>query len=134
MKIHTRCRPEPVDPGIASRVESDIAHALNAIVTVDHRFIVNDTAWFGKRANGNITPSVMNMAGFISGKFQNTLRDDRGWKKDATVVNQEIDAYVELEAPGQRMRIPPDGSFIEFFSRYHAKSLAAILNQGCGRG
>lgn len=129
MRIHQLSRPDPVDVSISARVERDIAHALNSIVTIGNKFVVNDTLWFRKRADGNIRPCVMNMAGFISSKFQNTLRDDGLWQKDATFVDQEIDAYIELEAPGKRLRIPPDGRFIEFFGLHFAKSPALDLRK-----
>lgn len=96
--------------------------ALKSIVTQRRRFVVNDSAWFSRRPNGKVTPIVMNMAKFISARILDTLEQKRRWKQRITILDQEIDGWIELESPGKKLRIPADRNFVEFFHRHFAKS------------
>ena len=55
----------------------EVTAALESLVTVGSKFIVNDTKWYIDR-NGVPKPCVMNSAEFLSKRFQTTLRDQYG--------------------------------------------------------
>lgn len=129
MRIYDRAIPESSIDSLNDRVKSDLHHALNAIATIEGRFVVNDTLWFIKRGTGKITPCVMNKANFISKRFQDSLRDDRGWEKEKTLAGQTIDNYLEIKTSGSRYRLPPDTSFLEFFQEHCKEAVPADLRK-----
>ena len=123
MKIYHRCNPDAVAEKISDRVVRDVSRSLGSIVTRRKKFVVNDAEWFIRRGHGRLTPCVMNAAKFISGTFQNTLREQCGWETNIEIAGQEIDGFVSLTGGGRRFRIPPDARFVDFY-RLHCEQNA----------
>ncbi len=103
MKVGDRLRPDEIPPHAHERVCDDVHHALQSVVTQGSEFVINDTEWFWVNPQGQLRPTVVNSAPFISKKFQDTLRT-RGWKTEATIEGQRIDGYIELPIdPGYQL-------------------------------
>jgi len=79
---------------IKRSVYKEVASSLESITTVEDNFIVNPTVY---RSVSNLNPRVTNSAKFLSGNFQDNLRDDHGWTKEKRIIEQTIDAYKEYE-------------------------------------
>ncbi len=99
MKVISRRAPSLPD-SVKREAGQEITAALESLVTVGSKFIVNDTKWYIDR-NGVPKPCVMNSAEFLSKRFQATLRDQYGWRIDETIEGQEIDGYREFEFRGR---------------------------------
>ena len=96
--------PNLIPEAVYASIVSDVSTALNSLVTVDQRFVVNDTIW-RKRATKNnrstLNPVVVNQADFITKGLEIFLEDNLGWERQKTLVlpgdneevNQVFDAY-----------------------------------------
>ena len=66
--------PNLIPEVVYSAIVSDVSTALNSLVTVGDRFVVNDTIW-RKRATKNnrstLNPVVVNSADFITKGLEN---------------------------------------------------------------
>jgi hypothetical protein len=117
MKVTAVARPSPVSFGIDSRVTAAVNQALQAVRTSGPEFAVNDSLWFAENDRGKVTPCVMNSAKFISKKFLAEL-NSIGWTTEKSIVEQTIDAYVEIEdAASDAFRVSAD-RFHDYFSVY----------------
>jgi len=121
MRVSVLNTPEEVSPEVIGRVCSDVEQALNSLRTVGDKFIVNDSLFYWRNPSGQMRPSVVNNAKYISGTFQNALVR-LGWRKEETIADQKIDAYVELPVTGTAYSIPveqfPDRSSEYLKRRY----------------
>ena len=149
MKIIERRRATIGDEELETAIYQDICAALNAVSTVDGKFIVNDTEWYWQNPAGEIKRTVVNSASFITSTFQNRLKK-LGWEKEKTINGQNFDAYrefqiikdlvfcdgcsfVELLEQYERVTETPSGPiatkyYVEFFER-GALSLESVPNE-----
>jgi hypothetical protein len=126
MQVQVRATPAEVDASVVARVVKDVTAALQAITTVGRRFIINDTPWFWKNPQGQLRPQVVNSAKYLSKKFQDHLRDHRGWETEKSLSRQDIDSYIELPcAVGYRL---DQSRLTEFLSRYATEKPEASLD------
>lgn len=119
MQIQTRRTPPPfaVDDATSKRITNDVSAALQAITTLNDKFIVNDTVWYWVNQQGWVKPTVVNSALYLSETFEAEL-GRRGWRRQETLDNQRIDAYRALPASGPRYfidRTDFPGVFAEYF-------------------
>ena len=95
MKVAVENMESALPEDVTKRIIGDVTHALNSIKTKNDQFIVNDTKWYFKNPKGEVKPSVVNRAGFLSSIFQNAL-EDIGWEKEPTLNGQTFDAQLDL--------------------------------------
>lgn len=99
LKTHVRFIPSEIPKEIAEKVIADVVNGLQSIVTIENKFIVNDTLWFalqGKK-HKKPTPIVVNSAHFITKRLQNFLKEKAGWSVESLISGQQIDAYTSLD-------------------------------------
>jgi len=123
MQVQARKTPADIDPVVAARITADVTAALQSITTVEGRFVVNPTVWFGrKRSSQEVSVQVVNSASFLSKGFQSFLTT-RGWDTEKLLSGQRIDAYVEMpSAPGFQLSRQQLGTFIDQFTAAHPES------------
>lgn len=109
-------QPSSVSAAINDQVSNAVTTALQAVRTVDNDFVVNDSLWFAENDRGRVTPCVMNSAAFISKTFLAEL-EGLGWTKEKEILEQRIDAYVELRTEGPTYRIAPE-RFVAYFQSF----------------
>jgi hypothetical protein len=119
-----------ISSAIDAQVSGAVTAALQSVRTSETDFIVNDSLWFAENDRGKVTPCVMNSATFISKKILGHL-ESLGWTKEKVLIEQRIDAYVELPAVGQAYRVPGE-RFLEFFSSFLATPEGAIALSEAG--
>ena len=105
------------------RLSSDVQIALRYVKSSNEDFVVNDSAWYWKNPAGKAKPSVTNSAKFITGRFQSKLRE-LGWATDKTILDQEIDGYLEVEDEFALYRLEASG-LIELLQAYEKLSGAS---------
>lgn len=108
--------PSMISAAINTQVSNAVVAALQAVQTSGTEFIVNDGPWFAENDRGKVTPCVMNSATFISKKILGHL-ESLGWTKEKELIEQRIDAYVEVQANGQAYRIPAE-RFLDYFTSF----------------
>jgi hypothetical protein len=96
MQVQVRAAPTEINQIIRDRVIEDVTASLQSVTTQGNRFVINDTLWYGLNRQGKATLQVVNSAGYISQRFENHLRDARGWKSQEMIDRQRIDGYIEL--------------------------------------
>lgn len=116
MKVTTVASPGLVSAAIDDQVSKAVTAGLQAVQTSGNDFIVNDSLWFAENDRGKVTPCVMNSATFISKRFLGHL-GSLGWTQEKELIEQRIDAYVELRADGQAYRVPDD-RFLDYFKTF----------------
>jgi hypothetical protein len=118
MPLHRVSKPsfgEKVD----EFVDNQLKGAFSQLATVEKEFVVNDTLWFAMNDRGVVTPCVVNSADYISGRFLSAL-GRKGWTQPKNLINQEIDAYIEIHThPAQAYSIQ-ESRFPAFFYEYSA--------------
>jgi hypothetical protein len=120
MKVKCRTAPDINEAGIRRKVDGDVRAALQSVITVGGKFVVNDSLWYGLDKRGKVKPRVVNSADFISRTFQRTLVS-RGWSipKASALAGQAIDGYIELPlATGSKGYAPDRNQFRSFFEDY----------------
>lgn len=116
MRVKVVSAPDVVEPTARARVTDDVSDALNSIVTGPGGFVINDSIWHWKNAQGTVTPTVVNSATFISKKFQEALVN-RGWVTEKKISGQTIDAYLEVPLSGDAFSIAP-ANLLNLFPQY----------------
>lgn len=101
---------------IEKRLSDDMQAALQNIKSVGDDFVVNDSTWFWKNPSGQAKPRVANSAKFITGRFQAKLRE-LGWSTDKSILDQEIDGYIEIEDTFALYRLD-EQRFLELLKSY----------------
>lgn len=97
MKIFFRNDIQIGNESIKQLICDEVAKSLNAIKTTDNCFKVNDTIWQWKNAKGNVTPTVVNSAKFITKIFQSDLKTRSKWSIEENILDQDLDAYKEFD-------------------------------------
>lgn len=97
MKKILKSDVEVGNDSIHDQIYSEIETALNAIKTVENKFVVNDTIWHWKNPAGKIKPTVVNSAKFVTGIFQSNLKSQSNWIIEKRILRQDVDAYKEFE-------------------------------------
>lgn len=124
-------RPAPISAAIDNQITGAVTQALQAVRTSSNNFIVNDTLWFALNDRNKVTPCVMNSAKFISKKFLDEL-ETAGWTKEKSIIEQTIDAYIEIiPEASEAYRVSPE-RFLEYFASYTrtAEGASAINEAG----
>jgi len=97
MKATMLSSPSEISAQTRDLVAGEISEAIRNVVTIDSRFVVNDTLWF--KLNGKrVTPTVMNSAKFITAAIAANIRT-LGWEPEKTLSGQTIDGYKEYDLP-----------------------------------
>lgn len=102
------------------KILSDIDHALKAVRTSGNKFIVNDTVWYWKNPTGQVMPTVVNSAKFITSRFQNSLKNERGWETEKRLLEQDVDAYTEIAGVFTLYRLDPS-RFLDLLHAYETE-------------
>ena len=110
LKVTAVAGPSLISAAIDAQVSSAVTAALQSVRTSGADFVVNDSLWFAENDRGKVTPCVMNSATFISKKILGHL-ESLGWTKEKELIEQRIDAYVELPVVGQAYRVPAPGAY-----------------------
>lgn len=100
MHVETVFQDSRINQPIAHFIVDEVSKALNKITTDSNFFTVNPTLWYWKNPKGEIKPSVVNSAAFLSSHFQNNLAAAE-WTKEKSIKKQKIDAYIDF--------LPPEG-------------------------
>ena len=110
-------RPSIASAAIDAQVTEAVTSALKAVRTLGDDFIVNDSLWFAVNDCGKVTLCVMNSATFISKKFLDHLVK-LGWTKEKELIEQRIDAHVELKDAGITLVLLSvgDDRYLDLFS------------------
>ena len=98
-----------VSPTIEKFVVADVSDALCSISTIGGQFIVNDTEWKWSNPAGQLKPTVMNSAKFLSKNFQRHLCEQLDWSIEKEISGQTIDAYKEVETEATVFSLNKDG-------------------------
>lgn len=104
------------NPNLEEKIFSDVYDALQNVRTTEEGFVVNDTKWFWLNPKGQLAPTVVNEAKFLSGRFQRALQD-LGWEIEFAASDQRIDGYIELETETRRYALP-DENYLQYISEY----------------
>jgi len=104
------------NPGLEEKIFADVRNALQDVRTTEDGFVVNDTKWFWKNPKGQLTPTVVNEAKFLSGRFQRALREF-DWEIEFSASDQRIDGYIQLQTETPRYSLP-DENYLQFISEY----------------
>lgn len=121
MREFWRQHPDVGNAVISEQIRNEISAALQAIRSSPKGLVVNDTIWYWKNPEGNIKPTVVNSAKFITGHFQNYLETSVGWTQEMNLLGQTVDAYKEF--PGEfRMYVLPEKKLPPLLERYEAET------------
>jgi len=107
LKVTTVAKPSHISSAIDSQVLTDVTRALGDVRTSGQDFIVNDSHWYAVNDRGKITPCVMNSAHFLSKRFLGAL-GAIGWTTEESILEQTIDAYIEIRDSNQAYRVKAD--------------------------
>ncbi len=105
MRVEFTYPPSKVLPSDLKRaVSKDIREALNSLVTVDDKFIVNDTAWRKNPTKGNRI--VVNQAPFITNGLERYLDESLSWirQKKIDLFSLEGDSEEVVGERGDRLQ------------------------------
>ncbi|MDU1036852.1 MAG: hypothetical protein E7A30_11905, partial [Staphylococcus sp.] len=105
-------------PTISEIVKKNVTYSLNKIITINDKFIINDTSFMRKQSNNRITPCVMNSASFISSKFQHNLSLLRNCSGEININQQRIDGLIRVEYNGSAYRIKDKSKILEIAFKY----------------
>jgi hypothetical protein len=118
-----------IQRSLRQRVSNDITAALQAVVTIARRFIVNDSIWYARKRRGGVSPCVVNSASYISSRFQSALEKLPGWKAETTIDGQNIDGYGEFQEQGIGYTLSRTEIF-KFLDEYATGHLAPDVDIG----
>lgn len=116
MKIFNR-NSLPIDDVLNSNIKAAIEKSLSGICTLDAKFIVNDTLWFARNRKGDISPCVVNSAGFLSKTFQKNLGEIPNWKGETRIDKQNFDGFGTLPTTKTSFKLS-EQNLIPFLKEY----------------
>jgi hypothetical protein len=118
-----------IQAALRKRVSADISAALQAVVTVGPRFVVNDSIWYARKRRGGVSPCVVNSASYISKRFQSALEQRPGWHAETAIYGQKIDGYGEFHEQGIGYGISRERVF-KFLDEYVTRHLPPDVDIG----
>ncbi|WP_411820855.1 hypothetical protein ABFZ85_06635 [Hyphococcus formosus] len=121
MKIFDRHLSEVGNRKIADQIRSEIYAAINGIETREGKFVVNDTIWYWRNPEGNVKPTVVNSAKFITSRFQSNLEVHNGWSPEKKILGQDVDAYKEFQAKF-KLFVLEESKFVELLQAYEKET------------
>lgn len=96
MQNKTIVNDQRIPRALASVIVEEISSSLNDIVSGQNGLVINDTAWYWINPKGDLRPSVVNSANYITSYFAVEIKR-RGWEPEKTLNDQRFDGYKEFD-------------------------------------